>query len=535
MKKRKQSITKPKFGSIFIFRFLIWCVVFLTLGAFAIMQLEDYIWSHRIEAGNAYRQKVIDKTELLYNTDPDDEGYIKALNELRLALALYQMIDYNYAEVTIGDMRFATDEDTCIFLLREGENRQFFFIDDMSYLDPVNEFMDGRFDLREYNEWVAENSYDAFALIAYDMGYNYRDYNLLSAYIDRGTGAFIPGRIEIVDNHGTYEVDCTPADTRGYEYVELNPENHSLYMTAFRMAQDSSPADIVSYVIPNDNGGTREVGADEISQLDVPWRAGFSELKYLSAWKIAPGSLVCIIIIAIASAAVVSLVLSVVRYQRDKTVWEIFEYRRKTTEAMAHDLKTPLASIMAYAESIESSAGDADKTGGYARKISENVRSMDHMIEDMLSLSGSESGMKDIVKEEVGLKGLLMECLEACPDIKVRLTGKDMTLMTDRKVLRQALDNLLSNSLKHGLKGGTVDITIGSGTLTVTNETDKTYDDVNSLKKPFVKGDDSRGSRGSGLGLSIAENDLNLLGYRLELSSEEGVFSAVIVFDPHNK
>ena len=53
---------------------------------------------------------------------------------------------------------------------------------------------------------------------------------------------------------------------------------------------------------------------------------------------------------------------------------------------------------------------------------------------------------------------------------------------------------------------------------------------MESLKKPFVKGDESRGSKGAGLGLAIAESNLDILGYKLELSSESGVFQAKIKF-----
>ena len=53
---------------------------------------------------------------------------------------------------------------------------------------------------------------------------------------------------------------------------------------------------------------------------------------------------------------------------------------------------------------------------------------------------------------------------------------------------------------------------------------------MDSLKKPFVKGDDSRGNKGTGLGLAVADNNLAILGYKLELSSESGEFRARVKF-----
>ena len=154
---------------------------------------------------------------------------------------------------------------------------------------------------------------------------------------------------------------------------------------------------------------------------------------------------------------------------------------------------------------------------------------MDHMIGDILSFSRSETGKIDIVKEEFSVAELVKESLEAFPGLKADLKG-DIKLVTDRKLFKQAIDNLLSNCDRYGDKESPVDITIDPENLLIINKTDKTYDDVDSLKKPFVKGEDSRGGKGTGLGLSIADNNLNILGFKLELVSEEGTFKAIVKF-----
>ena len=112
------------------------------------------------------------------------------------------------------------------------------------------------------------------------------------------------------------------------------------------------------------------------------------------------------------------------------------------------------------------------------------------------------------------------------------INGDDITLTTDKKVLAQVVMNLLSNCDRYGKEGSAVDIAVSRDALTITNKTDKTYDDVDLLKKPFVKGEDSRGNRGAGVGLAIADNNLAMLGYKLELSSESDEFRARIKFKP---
>jgi signal transduction histidine kinase len=193
---------------------------------------------------------------------------------------------------------------------------------------------------------------------------------------------------------------------------------------------------------------------------------------------------------------------------------------------MAHDLKTPMAAIAAYAESMESIAGDAEKTNEYSHKISEKIKAMDHMVEDILALSRNGSDNVDITAEEVNVMALVTESLEAFPDLKTNISGGQVKIKTDKKLFKQAVDNLLSNCDRYGEKGSSVDITVDSKDLTITNKTDEKYPDVESLKKPFVKGSDSRSDKGTGLGLSIADNNLNILGYKLELISEDGLFKA---------
>jgi signal transduction histidine kinase len=229
-------------------------------------------------------------------------------------------------------------------------------------------------------------------------------------------------------------------------------------------------------------------------------------------------------------AVIVTLLVSFVKYQKDKTIWNIFEYRIKTTEAMAHDLKTPMAAIAAYAESMESFAGDASKTAEYSQRISEKIKTMDHMVEDILALSRSESGNVEVSTEEVGVMALVTESLEQFPELKTDISGTQVKIKTDRKLFKQVIDNLLSNCDRYGEKGSTVDIKVEPDRLTITNKTSETYPEVESLKKPFVKGSDSRSDKGTGLGLSIADNNLNILGYKLELVSEDGLFKASVKF-----
>ena len=539
---RKKAITKPVFGKIFIVRFLISLIAFSFIAGYAYARVYDFVYEREIyEPTNSYREEIEKATIELYEAEPGSEEYKKCVNRLKHILAVYQMVGYNYAEVKIGDFRMATEEDTAYFLdyydpeTQKGEQ---FFIEDISYLDPFNEFLrnNGMKDERQIVDYWYKYCRDPITVWSTVLD---RASWLKSAYINRDTYTFLPGVIRLIDKETEYEIDCTPADTKGYEYVEFSSENEKALFAPYRIATDLSPEDIYIHIVPATTLGTETLDNDiyynpELYDIEFKedWHIGFSGYRKENVFVVAPFSSAIITAVYLVVSAITAVIFSVIKYQKDKTVWEIFEYRIRTTEAMAHDLKTPLSTVMFYLENLEESSKEPEKVLEYTKNINDKIVTMDHMISDILLFSRSESGKTVLNKEEVSLKDLLAESLKEFPDMETDIKGDDITLTTDRKVLDQVIMNLLSNCDRYRKKGSVVDIVIDpeDGTLTLTNKTDRSYDDVESLKKPFVKGDDSRGNKGTGLGLAVADNNLAILGYKLELESESGKFCVKVKF-----
>ena len=550
--KRKTSIVEPKFKKIFWVRFLIMLAVFSLVAVYAWKKLDDHVE----EMVNGELYTLIDDIELsikdLYNTDPDSDEYQEKLADLKIWMAVFQNLNYTYAEVTVGDLKLTTEDASFYSSTRKDDSGRSvsdtYFIEDMSYYEPLNSYKDGMFDPRVewelYNSWARDPLFREMGLSHVGKYDFFESTELLTAYINREKHTFIPGIIRVTYMDETYEIDCTPADTKGYEKAvysdDWEPGEVSRWFgISYKNAPELSSKNITAVCFCDPDGirgcldrseFEEEVNSGELKNL--AWTIGYYIPEYKhpgSVLKYAPFSCALIVIASLLSALAAALVWSIVKYQKEKTVWEIFEYRTKTTEAMAHDLKTPLAAIMAYAENLEASSEDPSKVREYSKNINEKVSTMDHMIGDILSFSRSETGKIDIVKEELSVAEIINESLSALPEMKADLKG-DAKIETDRKLLKQAIDNLLSNCDRYGDKESPVDITIDPEKLLIINKTDKTYDDADSLKKPFVKGEDSRGGKGTGLGLAIADNNLNILGYKLELVSEKGIFKAIVKF-----
>ena len=532
---KKTSITKPQFGKIFIVRFLVLCMVTFILSAFALEWLDSYLADSRSESRNAYRNRIEEKAKELSKAEQGSPEYESILSELEHDLFIYQMTDDNYAEVSVGGKKLATDKDTAFIRYNLKKPYEFLHVEDMSCFGPLYEFMNGKYNPKATSDLYAKYQWDPFFVHTYGERFDSIIYYVKSAYINHENHTFIPRHITIEDNEKKYDLDLGQRELSGYEYVESENGRGYGMIFSYRMDPRLSAEDIVQYAIPDaDNKVAYRVEYEDYENVsksrELPWHVGYTYPVSYSVYNLAPYTCVFIMGVAILSAMAIALLLAFIKYQKDKTVWNIFEYRTKTTEAMAHDLKTPMAAISAYAESLEDCAGDPAKTAEYSRKISEKIQSMDHMVEDILMLSKGETGKVEVMREDVNVKELINECLKAFPELKTEINGDNVKLNTDRKLFKQAVDNLLSNSDRYGVKGSTVDIKVEPDRLTITNKTSETYPDVESLKKPFVKGSDSRSDKGTGLGLSIADNNLNILGYKLELVSEDGLFKASVKF-----
>lgn len=222
-----------------------------------------------------------------------------------------------------------------------------------------------------------------------------------------------------------------------------------------------------------------------------------------------------------------------ISYNIKKRRFEIFEYRRKMIDAMAHDLKTPMAALAAYSENLSNNIA-TDKKEYYAGKIEEKVAQMNKMVNDILSFSKSESSSIVINKIELDvasvISGILADNEHAIAErsLTVNYDKKSVVIKTDKKLFEQAVSNLIGNAVLYSKEGTAIDIACDGDLLTITNVSAEKLEDVKSLKQAFAKGSLSRGSKGTGLGLAIADNNLAMLKYKLDVQSEGDRFIATV-------
>ena len=230
-----------------------------------------------------------------------------------------------------------------------------------------------------------------------------------------------------------------------------------------------------------------------------------------------------------------SIILSLIAYNKYCTQYEIDEYRRNMTSSLAHDLKTPLTAIMGYSENLKNNV-HSEKRDYYADAVIENVRYMNEIITGTLELKKIEEQDIKLNKTDIDMIALANELIAKYKadfedrGISVSVSGK-CTVKADRELISRAVENLISNAVKYTSKGGKIEITANDKYFRISNScaTDL-KGSTEDFCKVFGKADANRSNRnGCGIGLAIVNNIVALHKFKFEVSASGGKFSAEII------
>ena len=216
--------------------------------------------------------------------------------------------------------------------------------------------------------------------------------------------------------------------------------------------------------------------------------------------------------------------------------YQIDEYRRNTTNTMAHDLKSPLMAISGYAENLKSAVHE-EKREYYENAILENVGYMNEIIAKTLELAKIEDAGYQLSYCSVDLLELTHELkkkyepLAEDRGLEWEIEG-NCIIQADKTAMTQVVENLLSNVVKYAAEGSLISIQMTEKAYEIRNGMSQMIEgDIEELWKPFVKGDNSRsGKKGTGIGLTIVKNILDAHQFELNLSQEDNEFVVRVDF-----
>ena len=228
----------------------------------------------------------------------------------------------------------------------------------------------------------------------------------------------------------------------------------------------------------------------------------------------------------------------------ERAVREQTRAERMKTELItnvSHDIKTPLTSIVNYVDLLQKVDVQPETAREYIAVLDRQSRRLKKLTEDLVEASKASSGALpvDVQPTDVAvlfdqIVGEYQERLAGCRlTLVARPPEKPVSVQADGRLLSRVMDNLVSNICKYALEDTRVYVAAACDEETVTiSFKNVSRDELNispdELMERFVRGDASRHTEGSGLGLSIAGSLVQLMGGTFGLSIDGDLFRADI-------
>ena len=213
---------------------------------------------------------------------------------------------------------------------------------------------------------------------------------------------------------------------------------------------------------------------------------------------------------------------------------------------VSHDIKTPLTSIINYVNLIKLEDIQNEKVKGYIKILDEKSMRLKQLTEDLVEASKISSGNIKLDMQKIDMVELIYQ---TGGEFNEKFETKQLTIVTklpkesvfvkaDGRQLYRVIENLYNNAAKYALEKTRVYVEVLAKNeeivFSIKNVSTKTLSMENAavedLTERFIRGDESRTTEGSGLGLSIAKNLTNLMGGTFTITVDGDIFKATIHF-----
>lgn len=218
-------------------------------------------------------------------------------------------------------------------------------------------------------------------------------------------------------------------------------------------------------------------------------------------------------------------------------------FRTDLITNVSHDIKTPLTSIINYVDLLKKEDVQPEKAKEYIAVLDRQSARLKKLTEDLVEASKASSGTLPVHLEAVDVNVLLSQVsgeyqsrFELCRlEPIVKLAPENPQILADGKLLWRVFDNLLSNICKYAMPGTRVYFTseVLDSRVQISFKNISNYPldiTADELMERFVRGDSSRSTEGSGLGLSIAQSLTGLQKGSFDLVVDGDLFKANISF-----
>lgn len=219
-------------------------------------------------------------------------------------------------------------------------------------------------------------------------------------------------------------------------------------------------------------------------------------------------------------------------------------FRTELITNVSHDIKTPLTSIVNYVDLLAKEQPESETQQEYIEVLQRQSSKLKKLIEDLIEASKASTGSLPVSLERCEL-GVLLDQTAGEYSEKLENAGlklvlqkpeQPVTVLADGRHLWRVFDNLLNNIVKYAQPGTRVYLNLksenGKARVTFRNISREALNlNAQELSERFVRGDSSRSTEGSGLGLSIAMSLTKLQKGTMDIAVDGDLFKVTLEFD----
>jgi signal transduction histidine kinase len=224
---------------------------------------------------------------------------------------------------------------------------------------------------------------------------------------------------------------------------------------------------------------------------------------------------------------------------------EVDRIRTEFVHTVSHDLRSPLTSVIGYAELVERAGPLNENQQDFIKRIQDSIQHITSLINDLLDLGSIEAGM-DTRREFVQLEGILRYTIEMLQgqiksknlNVHLDVTPSLPPLRANPVRLRQVLDNVIGNAIKYSYANGEIDISIRFEENQIILKVTDQGPGIPPSDQPHIFDKFYRGTNitsdveGSGLGLAIVKNIVESHQGRIWVESTIGKGSSFFIVLP---
>ncbi len=210
---------------------------------------------------------------------------------------------------------------------------------------------------------------------------------------------------------------------------------------------------------------------------------------------------------------------------------------------VSHDIKTPLTSIINYVDLLKKEEMPNEKTKQYLDVLDQKSQRLKRLTEDLVEASKASSGNIKLNIEKIDIKELIKQVSGEFEDrlnekkleLLLNLPEENAIITADSRYLYRVMENLYSNIVKYALPQSRVyvDVILQKDTVEINLKNiskEKLNISAEELMERFVRGESSRNTEGSGLGLSIAQSLIELQKGTFQIYLDGDLFKVILTF-----